>query len=112
MVVDEKNTGHPNETAAKNGMATIIGNTPSKDENANNPPPSEDDVSDDSIDDIRDAFASPRYAKGELSSPVSSLTIESSVTAKAKAVRRKKVWQLEPIPTTKYIPVPQQDKTR
>ena len=74
--------------------------------------PCEGDVSDDSIDDIRNAFSSPRYAKGEAPSPISSLTIESSFTAKSKGGKKKKVWQLEPIPTMKYIPVPQQHKLR
>ena len=69
----------------------------------------EDDVSDDSMD---EPPHDPERPVGELSSPVSSLTIESSATAKSKHMRKKKVWLLEPIPTKKYVPIPQLDKLR
>ena len=69
----------------------------------------EGDVSDDSMDEPPQDSERPA---GELSSPVSSLTIESSATAKSKHMRKKKVWLLEPIQTKKYVPIPQQEKLR
>ena len=104
---DEKMARHP-----KPAVQSLTGDEKGANGDSTVAPPPEDDVSDDSIEDIRDAFSSPRYAVGEASSPISSLTIESSVAAKAKIVKKKKAWRLEPIPTIKYVPVPQQEKMR
>jgi hypothetical protein len=68
---------------------------------------SDDDVSEDSIEDLKQ-FNSPRYNNNSISSPVSSITESGFTSALGNegARPRKKVWQLEPIPTRKYVPVP------